>query len=603
MKILPLDKQSVSQISRVALALLVASLAGCPSQDSKPDEPPEVKNRDQGFELPQRDSSQSNGETNDSGNSGASELPGPIPKFRIMGAESGLDFSRFDDISGKKRILEVNGGGVGIIDVNLDGWDDIVFPNGCQLPLSRNDQTHPTAVFQNRHGTSFRRISKQCGIELFGFNHGCAVGDYNNDGFDDLYITAFGRNSFWLNNGDGTFQEIADSTGTQVPLWSSSAAFADLNGDGFLDLYVVNYLIESDSDPRLCPSQRSPTGFEGCSPAIFEGAPDVVFFGDGSGGFENVTETCGVSRFKGKGLGVVVCDLNDDSTPEIYVANDGQANFLFVADETVGEIQFSERAVSAGLALSESGYAQASMGVAVNDYDGDGRQDIFLTHFFGDTNTLYRNLGELNFKEETRSSRLGRSSRQTLGFGTVMKDFNNDGWPDLFVANGHVDDRSWKDQNEPWKMKPQIYANNGTGRFLELQKNSGNYFASQRLGRGVAVSDLNRDGRMDLVVAHQIDPSAALINETALTELLTEVNLVGTQSNRNAIGAKVELQFASREIQQILAGGGSFQSASSKTFYLPLTNCKSVKVQWPSGANETFPVRNQPVIHLIEGNN
>lgn len=520
--------------------------------------------------------------------------------FRIVGAESGLDFVRFDDISGQRRILETNGGGVALLDFDRDGLVDVFLTNGCELPRQADDQRTPSALFINRH-LKFENVSAHSTMLQFGYSYGCAIGDFNHDGFDDLYLTQLGRNALWVNNGDGTFTDATETVGGSVPAWSSSAAFADVNGDGWLDLYVVNYVDESDNPATLCPNPNSPDGYQGCSPAIFDGVDDVLFLGDGQGGLHDQSSAIGISGHPGKGLGVVISNLDQKGLPEIYVANDGEANSLFVAESensldsstSLGNertVRFEERALPSGLALNEQGFAQASMGIAIGDVDANGLADLFLTHFFGDTNTLYLNESELMFRDATRESGLGAASRQSLGFGTVFIDDDSDGRLDLFVANGHVDDRTWLTVSEPYKMRPQFFRNGGKSRMIDVSMQSGDYFERAWIGRGVASGDLNRDGKPDLVVSHQLGPSVLLLNESETTNNSLTLQLIGTKSNRNGIGARVEILDGDMTVVRELVGGGSFQSASTPEIHIGLGghSTASIRLTWPSGAVAEF---------------
>ncbi|MGC1272592.1 MAG: CRTAC1 family protein [Planctomycetaceae bacterium] len=532
--------------------------------------------------------------------------PGRSFSFQTIAAESGLDFERYDDIRGQHRILEANGGGVGLFDFDRDGRLDVFLTNGCRLPRNPDDRETPCQLFRNRGAMQFDRVTDTSLVRQFGYTHGCAVGDVDADGFDDLYVTAYGRNALWRNNGDGTFSDITDATGTQVPQWSSSAAFADLDVDGDLDLYVTNYLDESDESPKLCPNAASPDGYEQCSPAVFDGVDDALFLSDGEGGFVDATATAGLAGLKGKGLGVVIGDLDNDCPPEIYVANDGQANFLLVArgdegrgtrDERQNEsatglssLVYDERALAGNIALNELGYAQASMGIAAGDYDANGTTDLFLTNFYGDTSTLYANRSRLLFEDATRASRIGAASRRTLGWGTVFVDIDNDGWLDLLVTNGHVDDRTWMPQGgEPYQMRPKVYRNRRDGTFADVSDSCGDYFTAEWLGRGLAVGDLDRDGCLDAVVAHQLAPSIALRNETSTAGRSLVLQLVGVESNRNGYCARVEVLNAATKIDRTLFGGGSFQSASAPEVHVGLGDLATatVRLHWPSGTIDT----------------
>ncbi len=572
--------------SNPKLALIaLAVLCGCRPENS---EPATVRNKAETLAATQ--------------SSDPAPAPTPTPttsspiRFRTLGPESGFNFTRFDDQRGQWRILETNGGGVAVLDIDLDYWPDVFLPNGCRIPIDPADRQTPGQLFRNRSQLKFDNVSRQSGLEQFGLGYGCAVADADEDGFDDLYITRYGGNQFWHNNGDGTFSEIAADNGTRCTDWGSSAAFADLNRDGCQDLYVVNYLAESDSSPLLCPEPASPTGFTGCSPALFNGVPDRIYLSDGSGGYHDASSESGLAELRGKGLGVVICDFDGDHLPEIYVANDGEANFLFTidvipaADGRRPGIRLTDRALQANAALNELGYAQASMGIAVGDFDHNSRTDLFLTHFYGDTNTLYLNHsdpGELNFHDATRASALGPPSRSKLGFGTIAADFDGDGWDDIFVANGHVDDRSWMPGGQPFRMEPQLF-HNRQGRFADVSASAGDWFRQSWLGRGAATADFNQDGRLDLVVSSQLAPAAILINETGDPEPLNHPSFlslipIGTVSTRTPWG--LTLESGPENPPTKLHSGESFQSACGREILLcPKSGKALMDGTWPSGA-------------------
>jgi len=538
----------------------------------------------------------------------AVELPGS--QFRMLGPESGFVFERYDDIRGQHRILEANGGGVAVFDGDNDGWLDVFMTNGCELPLSRGDRRTHGELFRNLGHLRFEKSSTTSRLIPFGYTTGCATGDFDADGFDDLYVAALGPDALWHNNGDGTFSETTSILGRSMNEWSTSAAFADINGDGHLDLYVVNYLDASDETPKLCPQPKSPDGFEQCPPAMFNGVDDVLLLSDGAGRFVDISESAGIAGTGGNGLGVVITDLDGDRQPEIYVANDGEPNFLFVrepddtsaSNETPGALRFKEQAMTRGVALSEAGNAQASMGVTVGDCDGNGTLDLFLTNFFGDTATLYLNRGGLVFEDATRACGLRAPSRDKLGFGTVFFDVNNDGWMDLFVANGHVDDRTWSGHGEPYRMPPQLFLNNRNGRFVEVSDSAGPYFQGLWLGRGVSTGDLDRDGRIDLVVSHQRAPSVVLRNETSTAAGSLTLRLIGTESNRNGYGARIRLTGQGREIVRELSSGGSFQSGLSAEIHLVLPDetGHEIRILWPSGRIDSRTSQSGVMLTVVE---
>lgn len=523
-------------------------------------------------------------------------------RFKALGPESGLDFVRFDDFAGQHRLLEANGGGVAVLDVDADSLPDIFFSNGCRIPIAADDRRTPGSLFRNIDGTSFRNISTASGLIQTGLGFGCAVADIDNDGFQDLCVTRYGSNQIWLNLGDGTFVESAAEMGLTDTSWGSSAAFADLNGDGNTDLYIVNYVRESDVTPRLCPEPASPDGYIGCSPALFDAAADCLYLSDGQGRFIDASRSSGLDQHPGKGLGVVICDLDGDNQQEIYVANDGQANTLFrvhtspTIEQQVAAVKLTEQAFSANLALNELGYAQAGMGVTAADFDRNGMTDLFLTHFFGDTNTLYENHsqpGHLLFRDGTRRSGLGPPSRDKLGFGTVAADFNLDGWCDLMTANGHVDDRTWLQDGQPFRMNAQVFANR-QGRFEEVSSDAGEWFSEPQLGRGLAAADFNRDGKIDAVVSSQLQQATVLLNQSPALNSAVRIRFCGRESSRIPAGLTLEVlsdpDGHQMSAAQTLVAGGSYQSASEQLLTIPMITSNEhngmirLRVTWPSGS-------------------
>jgi len=539
----------------------------------------------------------------------APPVPKVSPVFTNVAERAGIRFRRYDDIRGQHRVLEALGGGVALLDYDNDGRLDLFLPNGCKLPLKTDDRSHPGQLYHNRGTMEFAHVSAEADLRQFGYCHGTAVADYNNDGFDDLYVTAFGRNTLWMNNGDGTFSDVTPRTNTAVPQWSSSAAFADVNHDGILDLYVANYLQTGDDPPRLCPSPESPDGYVQCPPELFKAAQDGLLLGDGQGGFENVTQHTGIVRADGKGLGVAIFDTDFNGTPDIYVANDGTPNFLFVKETTSPEDasekappRFREVATARGCAVNERGEPEAGMGVTCGDYDRDGWPDLYLTHFYRETNTMYRNLQGKGFLDVTATTGLGGSTRQMLGFGTTFFDYDNDGWLDLFSANGHIDDRRWA--GLPWHMPPQLFRNTRTGGFRDVSRWAGSYFQQKWLGRGVAVGDLDDDGKQDLVVSNQRAPLAVLHNRTR-TGNRVSLELVGRPpSNRSAIGARVELSGWDKPLVREVIGGGSYLSTSDRRIHLGLGDRRGIptlKIYWPSGRIEEWPNVPRGSYLVIEG--
>jgi hypothetical protein len=516
--------------------------------------------------------------------------------------DSGISFVREDDMRGSCRIFESTGGGVGALDFDRDGLVDLVFMGGCKLPEEANSDKPTCAIYRQNRPLKFSDCTTSSGLFKTGYCQGIAVGDWDNDGFDDVYITAFGPNGFYHNNGDGTFSDITDSLGVRMGDWSTSCAMADLNLDGNLDLYVVTYLDDSITKPLLCTNPRSPSGYEQCPPSKYKGVDDRLFLSDGNGGMIDVTAESGLEGTKGKGLGVAICDFDLDGKPEIYVANDGEANFLF--ELTIDEnrrVKLNEIAMASGCALSRSGYAQASMGIAVGDYDNNGTTDLHLTNFYGDTNTIYKNSGGLKFSDVTRSTGITSPSKGVLGWGTVLADFDNDGWLDLFVANGHVEDRTWSGRGEPFQMPPLLLRNTGKGTFEDVSQNSGEYFEKKWLGRGVVNLDLNQDGLMDLIVSHQLSSPQILINKSKVPGL-AKATVIGVDSNRNGLGVKMEYLEKTGEMvvfQELFAGGSYLSAGSQHARFVP-KNVDRIRVHWPSGKSNTISMKESSIVELVE---
>ena len=392
----------------------------------------------------------------------------------------------------------------------------------------------------------------------------------------------FGRNTFLLNNGDGSFTDITSQVGLTDEAMSSSAAFADLDRDGLLDLYVVNYL----DSIKVC---HSPDGtYSSCNPSNFKDEQDRLYYNRGDGTFEDITSESGIVVPDGKGLGIIIADLNEDGLPDVYVANDTTPNFLFRNLGAENGIRFVEEGLLSGVALSGDGRAEAGMGVACADLDGNGALDLYVTNFYQETNTLYLNQGSGDFLDSTRLAGLAKPTHSQLGFGTQAVDLNLDGLPELFVANGHIDDFGFR--GEPWKMSPQLFENIGEGKFTDVSSQSGNYFQQKKLGRGVARLDWNRDGRPDLIVVHQDSPVALLKNETSNVGNGVVIELHGVKSNRDAVGARLRVT-AERRTQVIeVCGGDGFFCANERRQFVGIGNASHIdelEIIWPNGNRET----------------
>jgi hypothetical protein len=539
-----------------------------------------------------------------------------ILKFRDATQKLTLHFTRFDDKRGENRIMEANGGGVAIFDYDLDGFLDLFFAQGGRLPLKKFQQDLSNELFRNCRSSNsgdtidngdtisrrFENVSAVSGLTATGFHSGCAVGDLNADGFPDLYVTAYGKSSVWSNCGDGTFEDVTVISGGCVESWSTSAAIADFNGDGWLDVFVATYLQAGDDPPLVCRDSRSPTGTAQCSPTIIPGLDDVLFINDGQGGFLNVTQAAGLTGADGKGLGVVALDVNGDGKIDLHVANDMTPSFLYlngtgdagsqlIAGTEIVLPRFQERGNEFGIALNGEGKATAAMGIAHGDYDRDGWIDHFVTNFYLETNTLFRNLEGQGFADLSSASRLGPPSRATLAFGTEFFDIDHDGWLDLVVTTGHVEDRTWAN-SEPYRMRPHLFRNERNGRFTDVAETGGSYFAANWVGRSLATGDIDRDGDLDLALSQQIDPAVLLLNETPARNTSVLIKPVGRNgSARNGVGTRVTAVGITPVLTRVLAGGGGFQSASAQEFHLPLGELpafEELRIDWPDGGRDRW---------------
>lgn len=505
----------------------------------------------------------------------------------------GIDFryeNAADDTTPGARIFETTGGGVGVIDYDLDGWPDLYLTQGNTDPsgVAPTSDELTDRLFRNRGAERFEDVTVPARLGDRDFSQGVSVGDFNNDGFPDLYVANLGRNRLYLNHGDGTFDDITDDAGITGSLWTTSCLMADLNGDGFPDLYDVNYAAGESLLTRICEKQGV---IRSCSPRAFDAAPDRVWLNQGDGRVRDVTSESGIDVPGGYGLGIVALDLDGTGRLSLFVANDEVPNFLFVNSTTSPEsIRFEERALLAGVALDADGMSQACMGVAAGDADGDGLTDLFVTNFYQESNTLYRQIARGQFADVTRTARLRDPSFAVLGFGTQFLDADLDGWDDLVVTNGHIDDLTAI--GEPHKMPTQFFRNLGQGRFTEVPASTlGPFFRENHLGRGLARLDWNRDGRDDFVVSHLREPSSLLTNETPAIGHFLAVQLRGTRCSRDAIGATVEIVAGDRRFIKQLTAGDGYQASNERQLRFGLGSVRQVDeltIRWPGGAVQTW---------------
>ena len=499
--------------------------------------------------------------------------------FTDVTDSAGIHFEHTDGAAGEFHLPETLGAGGAFLDYDNDGDLDLYLVNSAA----------PSMLYHNNGDGTFTDVTPSAGVDnQDSYGHGVACGDYNNDGYVDIYVTNFEANRLYHNNGDGTFTDVTTESSTGDSRWSSSATFFDYDSDGYLDLYVVNYLnYKLDTSYPPCfenPAFGATEKVRGyCHPKHFEGAPDRLYRNNGDSTFTDVTEAANIrdpgGMFLGKGLGVVAADFNVDGNPDLYVANDDTPNYLFY---NKGDGTFAEIAILTGCAYSADGIAQAGMGVDAGDYNGDGFLDLFVTNFSYETNTLYRNNGDSTFTDVSYKARLGEESYLSLGFGTGFFDADNDGHLDIFVANGHIfptveqttDVLSYEQPN-------QLFWNQGDGTFAEVR-----FDEHPAVSRGTLFGDYDNDGDTDLIVTQLNGAVTLLRNDSQPSNNWLRLKLIGTRSNRDGIGARITLTLGTESVTREAHSGSSYLSSNDPRVLFGVgqrTIVDQLKIRWQSG--------------------
>jgi enediyne biosynthesis protein E4 len=529
----------------------------------------------------------------------------PLANFTDVAEKAGLTMQDiFGGIETKKYIIETTGTGVAIFDYDNDGWPDIFLVNGTRregLPKGDAPSNH---LYRNNHDGTFTDVTARAGLTATGWGQGVCVGDYDNDGWQDLYVTYYGKNRLYHNQ-KGVFTEVAEKAGVagSGKAWGSGCAFVDYDRDGKLDLIVANY-VDFDLSTAPAPGQRATCLWKGvpvmCGPSGLPGAKNILYHNKGDGSFEDVTTKAHIDRTDGHySLSVSTLDFDEDGWPDIYVACDSTPSILYRNNH---DGTFTDVAVTAGAAFNEDGREQAGMGTSVADFNGDGHLDIFKTNFSDDTSTLYRNNGDGTFTDATSAAGLGLYT-QYLGWGTMFFDFDNDGWPDLILANGHVyPEVDSQHLGSSYKEPRILYHNNGDGTFSDISASSGSGLTTPASSRGLAVGDLWNDGRMSVVVSNMNAPASLLVNQVRTPNHWIALRTVGTKSNRDGIGARITLKVGSRMLVNEVRSGSSYISNSDMRVHFGLGTAAKVdwiEIRWPSGLIERFADLGVDAIHTV----
>jgi hypothetical protein len=527
---------------------------------------------------------------------GAKSVGTPEPaaaKFIDVTAKLGVDFRNIASHTAKKYLIETMGGGAALFDYDNDGRLDLFLVNGAQLndptpkgtiPQKTGPQTWNRLYHQKRDGT-FEDVTEKAGLQGWGYGMGVAAGDYDNDGNADLFVTSYGGNRLYHNNGDGTFTDVTEKAGVAGNGWSTSAAWVDLDNDGLLDLIVLRYM-EWDFGDVWCGVHKE--GYRSyCNPDLFSPATPLVYHNDGDGHFTEVSKKMGLSR-PGKGLGIAFADYDRDGHLDIFIANDSMFEFLY---HNKGNGTFEEVGLMAGVAVNGEGATFAGMGVDFADYDNDGLPDLLVTDLGNQAYALYKNNGDGTFTYTTYTSGIAEITRPHSGCGFRFMDFDNDGWKDLLIAQGHdMDNVEVTTPNLHYREAPALIRN-ARGKFADVSASAGSIFKEPWVGRGMAIGDIDNDGRMDAVITTNDGNAHILRNETPTRNHWLMLKLVGHRSNRDGIGAEVKLTTPSGMQLQTVTTASSYLSSSDKRVHFGLGTevlVQRVEIRWPSGTVQTL---------------
>lgn len=532
------------------------------------------------------------------------QSPPSHPQFHNATRDAHISFVHFKGSQGVSTILEEAGPGVCVADFDGDGWPDIYFVNGRDL-YHRGIETR-NALYRNNHDGTFSDVTLTAGVPGTGYGIGCVWGDYDNDGHPDLYVTQYGKNVLYHNNGNGTFTDVTAKAGVDGmdfnTRFHSAATFFDYDRDGKLDLYVGGYANFGPESKRLCNIGYGVLA--SCRPLVYGGSPDILYHNNGDGTFTNVTKAAHIYQPKGLNLAAGAMDYDNDGWPDLFVANDGIEAYLYHNNH---DGTFKEVALNSGIALTSDGSPMAGMCIAFGDYNNDGNLDLLITDFQMATDHLWRNDGTGFFDDVSERSGIARQTRQVLSFGGGFFDSDNDGWQDIFIANGHVyPDVEKTDPQVHYKQIDSLFHNERNGQFLDVTSSAGDGFATPYLGRGVAFFDYDNDGNVDVIVGNNGDPPLLLHNAGKPGNHYLGIQLIGTRSNRDAMGARVLVTVGGRTQVREISGGGSYLSQSDLRANFGLgtaASASAVEVRWPDGVRQRFTdLAADGYYRIVEGN-
>ena len=526
-------------------------------------------------------------------------------QFVDVTQEAGIHWKHVDGRSGQKYFMETLGSGAAFFDYDKDGDPDLYFVNSAPLPGYVSQEVPTNCLYRNNGDGTFTDVTEKAGVGDTGYGHGCAVGDYDNDGHLDLYVTNYGVNRLYRNNGDGTFTEVAESAGVTEPRWSTGCAFADYDRDGNLDLYVVNYIVfDIDENPWCGFKEKGIRAY--CEPDNFTAQSDTLYRNNGDGTFTDVTKTAGIYNTTGKGLGVVWGDYNNDGTPDIYVANDSTENLFY---HNTGDGTFEEVGFMVGVALSEDGVAENGMGTAFGDWNNDGWLDLTVTNYAQQTNTLYHNDADGFFTDATATTKTAQLTYPYLGWATAFIDYDNDGYQDLFVANGHLHENLAElGQEGTYGQRNLLFRNNtANGTFTEVSESLGPGMTLEDVSRGATFADYDLDGDIDIVVTNSNTAPRLLRNDGGNRKNYLQLRLTATRGSTDAIGARVKITTGNLTQTREVRSGDGYLSQQDLTLHFGIGDYErvdSIEVVWQRGTQQLLEsVPANQVLSLKENGN